>query len=276
MKYEIILQGGFANQLFQLAHALDTHPLNSDACFILNKYNYVRYHRSESIAELFPNNISRTNYRKKNIKLLKVRNTFDPYTKLVFENSPFHKSETIEIPKRIKRIVQIGYFQNYNSISNHGDFIFGPLRERLGDSRSVKQNEIAIHIRRGDYINNKLAFNYHGIPSDEFYLRAYESFLTKLSNPEFTVFSDDIEYCRKLYSDRYIKEFVEPSENGHISDFVFLSKFQNYIISNSSFSYVAAHLNKKPNLIIAPKFWVREQQTKNTDLHNNILEYIHI
>lgn len=276
MKYEIILQGGFANQLFQLAFAILNHPDRTRGRFIINESQYLNYFRSPIITKYYQKNIEHIHSSDRRIRVLRMKSAINPTIYLIREQDPFKMPLVRNFPRFTNSIYQIGYFQNYNALATCKSFLFAPFKNMEQLSRKVNDNEVAIHVRRGDYVANQEAFSYHGVPIDQFYLNAYERYKCILPNPEFTVFSDDIEYCRELFKDKVVKEFVAPSKINDLHDFVFLSKFNYYIISNSSFSYVAAHLNINPELIIAPKNWTRNRRTIATDLHHDIIEYINL
>jgi len=274
LEYEIILQGGFANQLFQLAFALSNHPYETRGRFIINESHYLNYFRSPIITKYYHQSIKHIHSTDRSLRILRMQSAINPTIYLLREQDPFR----IPLPRNFSRfansIYQIGYFQNYNALTTFKNFLFEPFKYMEQLSRVVNINEVAIHVRRGDYVTNEEAFSYHGVPADQFYIDAYERYKCILKDAEFTVFSDDIEYCKELFRDREIKEYVAPSKINDLHDFVFLSKFRYYIISNSSFSYVAAHLNIKAELIIAPQNWTRSRQTITTDLHHDIIEYI--
>ncbi len=107
-------------------------------------------------------------------------------------------------------------------------------------------DKVAIHIRRGDYINNPF---YVDLWKDGYYGRAKRLF----PNEKFLVFSDDIEYCKSQLG-RDIYDFSE----GHIEeeDLKLMASCKHQIIANSSFSWWAAYLNPNPNKkVIYPKQW---------------------
>ena len=274
LEYEIILQGGFANQLFQLAFALSNHPYGTRGRFIINESHYLNYFRSPIITKYYHQNIKHIHSTDRSLRILRMQSAINPTIYLLREQDPFRIPPPQNFSRFATSIYQIGYFQNYNALITFKKFLFEPFKYMKKLSRMVNINEVAIHVRRGDYVTNEEAFSYHGVPADQFYIDAYERYKCIFKDAEFTVFSDDIEYCKELFRDREIKEYVAPSKINDLHDFVFLSKFRYYIISNSSFSYIAAHLNIKPELIIAPKNWTRSRQTITTDLHHDIIEYI--
>ncbi|HTD39437.1 MAG TPA: alpha-1,2-fucosyltransferase [Mucilaginibacter sp.] len=108
------------------------------------------------------------------------------------------------------------------------------------------RKKIAVHIRRGDYMELNIA-----IP-----ISYYKKVLNMISNEDATyVFiSDDIQLVEKEFD--YIEnKYI--SDNNEIIDLQFLMNADVCILSNSSFSWWGAWLNQNPDKIIfAPKRWI--------------------
>lgn len=274
MKYEIMLQGGFANQLFQLAHAIEHHPNKSGSKFIINNTFYNGYHREELISEFYTDNVDNTINFSRNLRWTKLFAKIWPKLFIVGEQDPFTKPNYTADLSSKNFIIQLGYFQNYISILKHRDYLFQAVRHLEIKTRKVMSDEVAIHIRRGDYVSNPNSSNYHGVPKDEFYTSAYDHIIKNYGILDFTVFSDDISYARKIFKGRFIKEFVIPNEVSDVVDFVYLTKFSRYIISNSSYSYISSLLNAELEFVIAPQKWTKMVKTEFTDLSHPKIKYI--
>lgn len=105
---------------------------------------------------------------------------------------------------------------------------------------------IALHIRRGDYVNLQ---SYHPMPTMHYYSEA----LQRLPNTMVLVFSDDIEWCRTqqlFQNDR----FVFSINNSTAVDLCLMSMCDYHIIANSSFSWWGAWLAKSKQ-VVAPVKW---------------------
>lgn len=105
----------------------------------------------------------------------------------------------------------------------------------------------AIHVRRGDYLKNP---NYHfNLPFD-YYVNGIK--LLNSTHP-YVIFSDDIEWCKNNFIG---KDFIfMDTEKDYIELFV-MANANNFIISNSSFSWWGAWLSQKENKkVIAPINW---------------------
>lgn len=124
-----------------------------------------------------------------------------------------------------------------------------------------KTNSIAVHVRRGDYLVP------HGkyLNTLEYYNKAVEAVITekKLIAPEITIFSDDKEYCKKemvtlagfptkVFDDKAIPDSEE---------FALMSLFAHNVISNSTFSWWSAYLNRNPKTVtITPEHWFTDAE----------------
>ena len=128
---------------------------------------------------------------------------------------------------------------------------FSPHAQAMIDE-VAQGNSVAIHIRRGDYMDlgNTISMDY--------YERAINSIRPMLEKPVFYIFSDDRDYC-KAYFESHFKDLnfkypVYPSENTTLDDFFLMTACKHQIIANSSYSWWAAWLNSNPEKrIIAPE-----------------------
>lgn len=103
-----------------------------------------------------------------------------------------------------------------------------------------KQN-IAIHIRRGDYVGNPSHYNL----SIRYYLNALNRFDWK--NHNLCFFSDDIEFAKWHFSCLPDSYFIHNSE---IEDLCTMTLCDHFIIANSSFSWWAAYLCRNDGKIV--------------------------
>jgi hypothetical protein len=106
-------------------------------------------------------------------------------------------------------------------------------------------DQVAIHVRRGDYVGNRF---YVDIWNDGYYERAMELF----PGESFLVFSDDIEWCKK----QPIFEKCEFSEgNDPVTDLNWMASCKGHIIANSSFSWWGAYLAPYTKKVVVPRDW---------------------
>jgi hypothetical protein len=164
-----------------------------------------------------------------------------------------------------------GYWQSYRYFNQVSDL----LREELtpiadpspADSALIERiadpNSVSLHIRRGDYVTNPRAANFHGLCTAEYYEMAMSCIESVTSSPHYFVFSDDIEWAKENIRFKYKVTFVESEEvRNSVDDLRLMAMCKHNIIANSSFSWWGAWLNHNPDkLVIAPKKWFVNQPT---------------
>ena len=120
-------------------------------------------------------------------------------------------------------------------------------------------NSVALHVRRGDYVNHQKINQQFGTCTLEYYAQAIKLMRHKLDEPVFYLFSDDLEWCRENLSDSASFKIVEGFED--YQDLALISSCAHQIIANSSFSWWGAWLNSNPGkIVIAPKVWFANPQ----------------
>lgn len=163
------------------------------------------------------------------------------------------------------------YFNRYNEIIRETfqlkhEFIQRVLPKSV---KFRKQNSIAVHIRRGDYLRKKIILEWHGVMDADYYKRAFEILKSKLDNFQVYYFTDD---------PLWVKSELGPMINGeiisgvisqtHFEDLYLMSQCRHNIIANSSFSWWGAWLNDNPEkIVIAPKKWFNKGPKDTYDLY---------
>lgn len=106
----------------------------------------------------------------------------------------------------------------------------------------------SIHIRRGDYVTYYTQFP----PVTEAYLRTAIKLMAANGFKKFRVFSDDIHWCKELFSKGQFKGYTFEYSEGknEFEDMALMSHCEHNIISNSTFSWWAAWLNQNQNKIV--------------------------
>jgi len=153
------------------------------------------------------------------------------------------------------RMFQTAFFYSYARDKGIDFYYQDPVWfERYGDEiKELFKQEgepldyVAIHVRRGDYVNNPF---YVDLTQTTYYQDAMDRF----SGVKFLVFSDDINWCKAQAM--FSRDNVEFSNKTELEDFNLMTRCKHQIIANSSFSWWAAYLNPNPNKkVIAPKAW---------------------
>lgn len=284
------LMGGLGNQMFQYAAGLslaneENTALKLDLTFLNNSNSTHTIRKFEldclNIKSTIIEKREVENFEKKarlfkNFKISKLdkflfRNLL-AIPKIYSYHGPEYKSEIFENGSNC--LIE-GYWQNekyFNRIRKHiiNEFTFKQfiIDKNLALVQEMKScNSISLHVRRGDYITNKDANQFHGTCSLQYYSTAIQYILAKVENPFFYIFSDDTEWVRKnLYLDEIQHKIIEGnSGEKSYNDMYLMSNCNHNIIANSSFSWWAAWLNNfNYKIVIAPKQWY------SSDIQNDL------
>jgi hypothetical protein len=156
------------------------------------------------------------------------------------------------IPK-MNNVFLLGFWQSFKYFDAHRQHIL----ESFKIPYEMQEGVVSIHVRRGDYLVPNSNF-----PSlDIEYYRKAINHMNELGCYRFMVFSDDIAYCKELFTDdNFPNPLAIAAESGNIfgfsegatelEDLSLMNSCEHNIIANSSFSFVAAWLNQNPNKIV--------------------------
>jgi hypothetical protein len=120
-------------------------------------------------------------------------------------------------------------------------------------------SSVAIHIRRGDYLTDKMVASVL-YPCPMTYYQHGINYLTgKLENPFFFIFSDDPEWVAANFKLEYPHYLISGlNANRPEEELRLMSSCQHFIITNSSFSWWGAWLGQSHDkIVVAPKLWFR-------------------
>lgn len=149
------------------------------------------------------------------------------------------------------------YLQDYMYFDH-----YRPEIKRLFGSGINQIDYIAIHVRRGDYVNNPFYV-------DLWQTDYYEKAIAEFPNERFMIFSDDIEWCKENFIG---KEYTFNEDDVDYEALNTMASCKGIICANSSFSWWAAYLsncgkvvapsvdnwyNSKEELTKCPSEWVR-------------------
>ena len=151
-----------------------------------------------------------------------------------------------------------GHFQSTKYFKHCLDEVRWQLRMK----GEPEQNDYcAVHWRAGDYTCEQ---GYHPRMTMDYYKPAMAMFPT---GQKFLVFSDDIESAKKMFGNA--AEYSEGKD--YLTDFKLLKNCRHFIISNSSFSALAAVLGEaEDKQVVAPRPWFGAAYTNITgeDIYN--------
>lgn len=116
---------------------------------------------------------------------------------------------------------------------------------------------VAVHVRRGDYVENLSTNHLFGVLGPSYYERAASIIEGRTGESERTyfVFSDDVEWCRANLRLPAEPQFVSGETAAH-EDLELMRMCRHNIIANSSFSWWGAWLGETAeSIVVAPETW---------------------
>jgi len=216
---------GFKKDVYKRKFELDNFNTNIKRALRYNSFYFPIRKRSESLAKtLFPGSF------------------------YIEEDQNFDLEQFITQEKLHRKIFIEGYFQNQKYFENIKDLLQTELTLNTNLSEKAKEylktinnyNSVAVHIRLKERANlNQL----------DFYSKNISRLKNELHDPTFFLFSDDINWCKKNMKLDSDVIFIVNSNN-QIEDFWLMKNCNNFIISNSTFSWWAAFLSDNSNKII--------------------------
>lgn len=139
------------------------------------------------------------------------------------------------------------YFKKYEEeIRKQFDFVPSIKKLCLG-LKDAMQDSIALHIRRGDYLDCP---SYHVNLTLDYYEKALSYFE---KDRKVMVFSDDVKWCKEQEIFKEQRFFICHPSSGP-NHLYLMSNCCDFIIANSSFSWWGAYLANRGK-VIAPKQW---------------------
>ena len=172
-------------------------------------------------------------------------------------------------------IFHCDFFQNKDAMVDPFPFTFKNivLNERNKKLLNMinSENSIAIHIRRGDYLNPKIKSLFDGICTEKYYTTAISYIQKHIKNPHYVFFSDDTHFVKEKYKLRNMTIVDWNTGTDSYLDMFMMSHCKNMILANSTFSYCAARFNKNANIIICPERWNNNPLKPNLTMDNWIV-----
>jgi len=252
------LRGGLGNQMFQYATArslslktgvkleLDSSELGKGGqrALGLNYFNLpteICINNSVLSKYIRRLSITRTSFREKNFG-------FDDRFKLL--------REPVDLA---------GYFQSEKYFVEHRQDILRDFTLKdeyvenikgLSEKHIPIDSAISLHVRRGDYTDNKNVDLYAQL-GDQYYNDAINLIRQRTSGAHtLCVFTDDVNWVTKNLNLPQDSKIISQYTKNDIEDLMLMSQCSHHIIANSTFSWWAAWLNPSATkVVIAPRQW---------------------
>lgn len=283
------LQGGLGNQMFQYAagRALSIRKktmLKFDLTYLLDRSPSLNIVFRDYDLDIFPNiqvpiatqdEVLALTQTFANNKLLRriVKKTIG--IKSYYREKSFKfDSHFTELPSKI---YLDGYWQSEKYFEREKDiltrdFVFAPLllKENFQLVDEIKTtNSVCLNVRRGDFVSHAVSSSVLGFKGLDYITKAIQLIEDKVSNPNFYIFSDDIEWCRANIKIEHPVTIVDHTHAGKkFADYLqLMTACKHIIIPNSSFAWWAAWLNNNPNkIVVAPLKWFNDPALDSSDI----------
>ena len=198
-----------------------------------------------------------------------IRRRLDRVRTDVFVESGFPfdpRFERISKPVRLR-----GYFQAhryFEQLDVRSLFSLNAGNARLERiEAAVGPKWVAMHVRRGDYMNASTAA-YHGLCSDEYFLRGLAQVRRDMDvQLPVVIFTDQPDAVSSaLHSSADLVAGPDPNLHEAV-DLWAMSHASGLVMSNSSFSWWSAFLGHRPGRpVVAPRPWLRALDSAAADL----------
>lgn len=273
--------GGLGNQMFQYAMGKSLSiDKNCDLKLDITTYDKLKNRPFElsifDIENQIANETTLAKFSYKKNLFTRIQKKIDklksPYKRVVIKEQNFNFDRNILDLDVEKGIYLEGYWQSekyffHNSETIRKIFTFKPelsIENKKNIELICNTNSISLHVRRGDYLNNKRLFTC----SLDYYQKAIEYISKKVSNPTFFLFSDDPDWVKHNLKISYDHHFIiNNNNNNDFEDMRLMSLCKHNIIANSSFSWWGAWLNNNHDkIVIAPKNWFKDNNINTDDL----------
>lgn len=226
------LKGGLGNQIFQVFAAKQYGYKNGHTIAFARKFSRHNptWHNENTFKELgriFPE--------------VTVLEKIDDYDFLDYSKSEW---EYKEIPENIKSLVIEGYFQNIKYILP--SILDNPPIRKF----PTQKNTYFLHIRAGDYLNNKDLY----IDLSKYYTKCILLILNSNPAAKFLVFSDDNAYAKKFLTDYPVDYRMSKAITAY-DTLIEMSSCTGAICANSSLSWLGAMFQPGRKSIYMPSKW---------------------
>jgi hypothetical protein len=183
-----------------------------------------------------------------------------PMIKMKFYSEPQpyrYQPDLLVIASRNSLFLE-GYFQSYKYFRDvwqdiADDFTFKDkyINDVVGSDKYIgiisNFRSVAVGIRRYQEVNPEELNILGGLVEIDYYIKAMDYMVEEIGNPTFFIFSQDINWAKEMLpADKYNLVFIsdKKGDSGAIEDLYLFSLCKHQIISNSTFYWWGAWLNK--------------------------------
>lgn len=233
-----VLAGGLGNQMFEVAAAAALAKDNN-ALLVINPTEHILPNQGRNINNYVNNVFSR---------IILDRNP--PVRTDIKVESIYHQPIPYQPNCRLW-----GHFQSFKYFDHHREYIKGLFGATMDVEEDLERRYFledaakvtAIQVRRGDYVKFP---QHHPLLPAEYYVKAVK----EAGSGDVWIFSDDIEWCKQNLNFGDTTRYVKDED---FMEMYLMSLCKNIVISNSSFGWWAAYLQRvSPDRhVFVPSVW---------------------
>lgn len=227
-------KGHLGNQLFQIAATMGIAIKNNQ------EFCYPKWSYNASFTKSLP--------LLQNLEWIALKEKQFHYKKVELDNKDYDLEGWYQSEK---------YF-DINSVKSYFQFESSLLTNlKIKYKEAFAKKTILISIRRGDFVDHP---DYFQLPI-QYYIQALISNFRDWSNSSLIILSDDVEYCKYHFS--FLENVYFANQLSAIEQLALSSMCDDFIISNSTFSWWCAWLGEKENSkVIRPLHYFTESKRK--------------
>lgn len=206
---------------------------------------------------------------------------FDQYIDTIFSKIKFSYEQPLELPIFKEQAMLYREIPNFDlDFYLYGDFqsvkYFSGFEKQVIDLFKTEltnfngTNVCSVHVRRGDYVSMPDRY----IQLDLDYYKKACDLMPK--DTKFLVFSNDIDWCKNNFTEKNGFKNISFSDKNNPSyiDLELMSKCDNNIMANSTFSWWGAFLNRNTNkIVVTPQQWIT-QHLANLSCEGQLEQYM--
>jgi hypothetical protein len=263
--------GGLGNQMFQLAASNNLQWHSEKEVRLIDMTPFFGRRKVGWELDRFDIKPHRVSYFFRLI--LYVLSIFFRYAQKVFPNISLVGAEN-EYMLAVKKgapisFIYSGYFQGLEFFES----VETEIGQLFGHSQHVSQPQdkysVAVHLRRGDYVTDPIAKDYHLVCTDDWYRKAMSYIASVKTNAHFYLFSDDVEWASLHFSHSPNCTVMKKSSDAYL-DLLSMSQMDGLIISNSSFSWWSQFLcTSSDKMIVVPHEWFSGVAVESLPIYND-------
>jgi hypothetical protein len=281
----IKLKGGLGNQLFQYAFGRSI-ALKNKAELVLDAVNGFRHDPFSRSFALEPFKINARIAGTEDVRRIIPGSRIASKLFRVYQNSivPFQrrsyvKERSLEFDRKIfdlklaRDVYCDGYWQSEKYFLVINEVLWRELTlKKMPDLANRnwldligRSESVSVHLRRYDQPGMPNTESIYGKFEDEYFHSAMSVIRERVKSPVYFIFSHDMAWARNMLKETKQTYFIDTNSsiNAH-EDLRLMMSCKHNIISNSSFSWWGAWLNRNAHkVVIAPKQWRTGNQSES-------------